>query len=499
MLKKDFLGKLSRFVTASLLEHGDTMDKEFAFFLGSRHNHVMIEHRTDDRVIGLFSEWLVFDRKHKLFGNITGLEYFIQQYKNLLTDEEFSAYKDLLMFEVGLFTLTRKEVGKGVTLLSLQSNTTFFVHDISASFSAEENTTVWARIASVEGLYNVVGSALFVLPITIRSGLRKAMNSWSKNIYDAKEICDRLLDSPRDVVEKYTSNQSYQHARETFEKALADAKMDTIFSVKTFEKWLTNEKRYSLGFASKALVCLMPSDVSDKNFTTVVNAAMFFSNLVPRKSLNGKSPEQSSIDNASKEKSVYDVDIISKEKYIEILESSHSLMAQGDFKGAYDSFENLIRILLEDQVPFFDTFRIFCNAGIVRFHDRHENDNGDPYFAQQLINAAIRINPQYAFAVKTKEELFKQFNDFSNIKKGFKRIAKDLNALLENAATKKYRRSTFYKYEQFLSKVGVSLDYLATVVPTIYSTSGGGHEIKLGRNDPCYCGSGKKYKKCHGF
>ncbi|MGI8702994.1 MAG: SEC-C metal-binding domain-containing protein [Candidatus Limnocylindrales bacterium] len=21
---------------------------------------------------------------------------------------------------------------------------------------------------------------------------------------------------------------------------------------------------------------------------------------------------------------------------------------------------------------------------------------------------------------------------------------------------------------------------------------------KLGRNDPCYCGSGRKYKKCHG-
>lgn len=21
---------------------------------------------------------------------------------------------------------------------------------------------------------------------------------------------------------------------------------------------------------------------------------------------------------------------------------------------------------------------------------------------------------------------------------------------------------------------------------------------KLGRNDPCYCGSGKKFKKCHG-
>jgi len=27
---------------------------------------------------------------------------------------------------------------------------------------------------------------------------------------------------------------------------------------------------------------------------------------------------------------------------------------------------------------------------------------------------------------------------------------------------------------------------------------GGGPERKLGRNDPCWCGSGKKYKKCHG-
>ena len=24
------------------------------------------------------------------------------------------------------------------------------------------------------------------------------------------------------------------------------------------------------------------------------------------------------------------------------------------------------------------------------------------------------------------------------------------------------------------------------------------NESKIGRNDPCYCGSGKKYKKCHG-
>ncbi|MFL5812284.1 MAG: SEC-C metal-binding domain-containing protein [Bdellovibrionia bacterium] len=31
------------------------------------------------------------------------------------------------------------------------------------------------------------------------------------------------------------------------------------------------------------------------------------------------------------------------------------------------------------------------------------------------------------------------------------------------------------------------------------SSSVGGSDVdKAGRNDPCPCGSGKKYKKCHG-
>ena len=29
-------------------------------------------------------------------------------------------------------------------------------------------------------------------------------------------------------------------------------------------------------------------------------------------------------------------------------------------------------------------------------------------------------------------------------------------------------------------------------------TSIQGERVKLGRNEPCYCGSGKKYIKCHG-
>jgi preprotein translocase subunit SecA len=38
---------------------------------------------------------------------------------------------------------------------------------------------------------------------------------------------------------------------------------------------------------------------------------------------------------------------------------------------------------------------------------------------------------------------------------------------------------------------------VATMVPRAEQRVVGDNE-KVGRNDPCWCGSGKKYKKCHG-
>jgi len=35
-------------------------------------------------------------------------------------------------------------------------------------------------------------------------------------------------------------------------------------------------------------------------------------------------------------------------------------------------------------------------------------------------------------------------------------------------------------------------------IKNLFAASGGpAPNIKLGRNDPCWCGSGKKYKRCH--
>jgi preprotein translocase subunit SecA len=43
----------------------------------------------------------------------------------------------------------------------------------------------------------------------------------------------------------------------------------------------------------------------------------------------------------------------------------------------------------------------------------------------------------------------------------------------------------------------MAADEVAASVPIVETRRLDEHE-KIGRNDPCWCGSGKKFKKCHG-
>ncbi|MCH7735480.1 MAG: SEC-C domain-containing protein, partial [Chloroflexi bacterium] len=48
------------------------------------------------------------------------------------------------------------------------------------------------------------------------------------------------------------------------------------------------------------------------------------------------------------------------------------------------------------------------------------------------------------------------------------------------------------------SAVGGGRSAVATVAERHGAGGGAPKGKKIGRNEPCYCGSGKKYKRCHG-
>jgi preprotein translocase subunit SecA len=49
-----------------------------------------------------------------------------------------------------------------------------------------------------------------------------------------------------------------------------------------------------------------------------------------------------------------------------------------------------------------------------------------------------------------------------------------------------------------IAAAGLGGEAVATAAPAIATQRVASEHEKVGRNDPCWCGSGKKFKRCHG-
>ncbi len=163
-------------------------------------------------------------------------------------------------------------------------------------------------------------------------------------------------------------------------------------------------------------------------------------------------------------------------------------MAKRDGKLGYEAFKDVVQELLTEKTPFFHIFRVYANAAVCCFN------NDDWSFGEELLDAALRINPSYDFALRQKERYVDPYKLIPKALKKNKKFIELVADVQKSQGAKKYKRSVFAKYEQFLKDVGVSLDYKAQVKLTVFKDDG----QRIERNDPCYCGSGKKFKTCHG-
>ncbi|KKW11183.1 MAG: hypothetical protein UY50_C0019G0011 [Parcubacteria group bacterium GW2011_GWA2_49_9] len=493
MLAKGFLGLLSEWVSEQTGKDRAVMDKAAERF-GLR--KFLAHTKEPEKILGLFSEWLVFDYKQSIFGNRTGLESFTEHNHLHLPKEELDAYTEMRSFEVGLFSVKEVERGKGVVLASLASGAEYFVHDVNASLSLRGNETVWSRIAPVRELYHGVGSLFFVMPMRVMAGMREVIAGWKKNSYDAKVVASFATDSPK---REQADPPSYEVSLQNFKDALAKCGMAGFFSIEAFTKWVSDETKYDMGFAPRALDGLIPEDVEFKDTAELIRVAAEFTNNIPRKRLKGKTPNEAIREREKrKEEGDWETDVFSKEKYIKALEKASEYMAKGEFEKSYKAFEQVIQNLLKDRLPFFHVFRVYANAAVCCFH------KGDEMLGEALLDASLRINPLYDFATRQKERYVHdptQTEEFKSFPKKGQKMIQGLRDDMQKTGLRMYQHRVFSKYEKFLTELGVSLAYKAKTVPALYSFDKDGNPMKkpkIGRNDPCPCGSGKKFKKCCG-
>ena len=451
---------------------------------------------------GMFSEWLLYDVSSPIFENMTGLAYFVKSNPLQLDEVLLQSYRDLLTFTVGLFEISAVFPGERVVLKDMRG-VAYEVFDVSTSLSTQVHTTLWSRIARVGGVYQMVGSSGFVLPVVMGSHAKKyagveeiidakaaAMIMYkSQNIQTTEEMrrtATTIIPTPADV----------KRAADKFDTALAAAGMSDMLSSATLKKWVNNEKQFPIGFPIKSLFFLLPDNCTDRHRDTILDTAQDYLAVCPRKVFGGKSSNEQAIITANQTPQ-YEFDQYSYDDYRPAYEAAYAYMQVGDSDSAYEAYEHCITRLLDDRTPIFLAFRLYANAALSCFMNPEHGYDG---LGIALVNASLRLNPQYDFGKRQYDQyVAPYYKEPIAIDPADIELAKVLRTRLIKDGEREYRRSSFRHYEDFLTKAGVSLSYTTKTTPSVFSTNPNNPgPIKIGRNDPCYCGSGKKYKKCCG-
>ena len=444
---------------------------------------------------GLFTEWTIFDKKSRIFAGKTGLEYFIEHNPLKLPESEMAAYRDLLYFRANFFDIAAVRPGEGVVLKD--GGVAYDVADVNASMSLKKGDTVWCRIASVRGVYQMTSSTMFSAPITFSKNMKAVMTNRGRDIVDAREAAKWAYQ--RGVTEEKKPQLigdqrvvPVEEAAHLFDNALKASGMQDMLSSDTVKIWTSNERTFALGFPMKAIFFLLPEELSEQKRDVVLSTLNVYLNNLPRRQLKGKTPLEASAAQGPNDKH-FDLDLFHYSDYTDDIRAAHALMKKNENTQSYKAFEALIRRLLDDKVPIITAFRIYANASACLLM---KSEGADP-LGRELTRACLRLNPSYDFGIRQKQRLLDPYEDFSGLSKKDARFSKLLLCTADADGVRRYRRSVFRRYEDFLTKCSISLKYATKTTPTIFRTKDG-VVVKPGRNDPCICGSDKKFKKCCG-
>lgn len=109
-----------------------------------------------------------------------------------------------------------------------------------------------------------------------------------------------------------------------------------------------------------------------------------------------------------------------------------------------------------------------------------------------------RQNEKELQAVKAKIIEIKNNEDKLSYSKVDEEKEQQIIQAIEDTNQKEWQQNLANLYYQFLKPFKINFKTESQTSTEYILFKPGGGKIKIGRNQPCHCGSGKKYKKCHG-
>ena len=320
--------------------------------------------------------------------------------------------------------------------------------------------------------------------------------------------------------------------------------IEKYVSIDHIRTWLemldVDDHDYMAPFAILMGLAAEWKDASRETTEDVIGAVRTFCNSLPRKKLNDNSPEEAFAHRGMENKAPhFRNSLIEFGRWVPHYDTALAqLHAVGEEKAALDEFRMIFRLLLEEHTTTRHVFRMFANAAIACFA------MGDEYGGVRLLKIASEINPHYDFAkdqLKRYESgecddliidgIMRQTKDSkkdegadatmkvlkrrrTNVGVTYFRAMASLFGRFDDTKTriplaqiprskheernerKRFEAEPWHAYYLFLKKFDINFNHpLEEPSEVTFHRSDG---MKIGRNDPCPCGSGKKYKKCHG-
>ncbi len=282
-------------------------------------------------------------------------------------------------------------------------------------------------------------------------------------------------------------------------------------------------------------------DASRETIEDIIGAFREFWNALPREELRANSPNEVAARRWMENKAPHLTNsLIEFGRWVPHYNTALvQLHAAGEEETAVDEFRTVFRLLLEEHTTSRHVFRIYANAAIACF------GMGDEYGGVRLLKIASEINPNYDFARdqmerytsgkiddliiagiarRAGEELEVTADSTKRAgvlkQRGVKNAFMHLRAITsmlgilddakkrtplaqmplpkqeEREARKRFEKEPWHAYYLFLKKFGINFNH--PLEEPSYITFHRADGAKIGRNESCPCGSGKKYKKCHG-
>lgn len=464
-------------------EYSDSIRGALQYFFGAKERKgTMTEEENAS-----FNEWLVFDFVLPNGKNL--IENYLEKNADRMTGEKGYACRDMLDNTYSLFKVVNVIKDVGLTLRDAIFDKEYSVREKKGSAQLHKNDAIFCRVGRVGDHWEIMSGEVHIFPFVINKELSQMFKDVKEPI-GMKYLYDHFIKEKHGEQEipRAMEKEDAKEVVKRMEKFLAKHGLDTFVTIPLIQRWIYEFGTKDAVFKDSnnltaAFYGLMNSE-SKKDTEEMFKAVTDLCNSSPMEKLNGMSPNEK----VAVGKHVPRFAISKTQLFTQGFEyfvDAMGVMNKKEYKKAEEMHKKGFKIVLKDRYIFPDPYRMFCNLAVCCLAQNLIVEG------EKFLSFVIELNPNYGFGQKVFAGHREYIADWTKEdKKTLERMRKDLrDYIAEHPAT---------KYYEFLKKTGVNFATPVATVDKVFTFGNEENHPKMGRNDICNCGSGLKYKKCHG-